>query len=100
MHVWRGSLHLPNCLRPNVGVPEDGRDLAAEAAAEGLPGGRQPQAGRDRRPQGFAEGEGGEDGAAGEAEQGPRRQAALSHHRGRGQSASAAPRRNVLHKGN
>lgn len=68
-HVKQILLHLPNCPHPNLGVPEDGRDLAAEAAAEGLPGGRQPQAGRDRQPQGFAEGACGEGGAAGEAEQ-------------------------------
>lgn len=86
-HVEHALLHLPKCLHPNVGVPEDGRDLAAEAAAEGLPGGRRPQAGRDRQPQGLAEGERCEDGAAGEAEQRPRQQAALSHHRGRGQCA-------------
>lgn len=98
MHVKQISLHLPNCLHPNVGVPEDGRDLAAEAAAEGLPGGRQPQAGWDRQPQGFAEGEHREDAAAGEAEQRPRRQAALSYHRGRGQSAQRQC--DVLHKGN
>lgn len=74
--MWKGctahSQHLlsqlHNCLCPNIGVPEDGRDLTAEAAAERLSGRRRPQAERDRQPQGFAEGERGKDGDAGEAE--------------------------------
>lgn len=64
--LWRFHLHI--CLRPNVGVPEDRGDLAVEAAAERLPGGRQPQAKWNRQPQGFAEGKHGKDGDSREAE--------------------------------
>lgn len=53
---------------PNVGVPEDGGDLTVEAATEGLPGGRRPQAEWDRQPQGITEGKRGKDGDAGQTE--------------------------------
>lgn len=49
-------------------MPKDGRDLAVEAATEGLPGGRGPQAERDRQPEGVAEGKHCKDGAAREPE--------------------------------
>lgn len=43
-HINMKLFALYECLCPNVGVPEDGRDLTVEAATEGQPGGHQPQA--------------------------------------------------------